>query len=104
MPRPSRDPVGPETGAFLGHLQARQQAPEAADPLLDRRLPIDEPPVLGLAETDALARARGDDIRDPKPPLVADAPLSEAVGLHQPGHEPPAVLHRRLSVGDDEEV
>src|SRR5262245_53786590 len=67
-------------------------------------MPLEQPPVLRLAEPDALTRASGDDIRHAQPPLVADAPFSEAVGLPQPRDEAATVLDRSLSVGDDKEV
>src|SRR5262249_46238055 len=98
------DPVDPATGSCLGQLETRQQAAEAADSLLEGRLAIDEPPVVGLAQAETLATGCGDDIGDAHPSLVADAPFTEGIGLHQPGHEPPTILHRGLPIGDDEEV
>src|SRR5262245_11811372 len=67
-------------------------------------MPLEQPPVLRLAEPDALTRASGDDVRHAQPPLVADTPFAEAVGLPQPREETAAVPDRSLAVSDDKEV
>ena len=97
--RPSLQPV-----PVPGHLKPRQEGTDLGDALLNRRMALDQPPVLRFREPDALTGTRRHDVGHPVAALMADAPLAEGVGLLEPRLDHAAFLHRHLAVGDDEKV